>query len=583
MEKQKEGTLLEAVISRLREKLKEDYLGEYVGREKRVYVNVKNNAVKPVAELLKGEFDARLVTISVNDLDFKGFEVLYHYAFDYKDKTFDESLTLTVKTTLSRETPSVDSVSPIYYSAVYAEREMGELNGITFEELIDPRHFVLPYEWPGEVEEVKVEKVMEHSAEEQRKKVGKWIPLPVDVEGKPELSIVPIGPFHPLLVEAWYFRLKVDGEKIVEADMKPGFNHRGIMKLMEKRSYWRNIYISERVCGICSHAHTSAYCRTVEMLGDIELPDRGRYVRTLIKELERIHSHLLWAGVGMDLIGYKTAFMWFWRDREHVLDIFEMVSGNRVNHAMNTIGGVRRDITRDMIPKIEKTLDVLEKATKKYIDIATSEPLIRKRTIGIGVLTKDAAKEVGVVGPTARGSNVRIDVRKDDPYLAYRETSWDVITQSDGDVYAKVIVRLLELLQSISICRQCLDFLQKTSGPIQSEIPKEFPEGKEAIGRVEAPRGELTYYIRSNGTHIPDRVRIRTPSFLNNPSTLYMLRDQTIADAPIIIASIDPCLACTDRSIMIVLEDIKEKKVKPVSFSMLAEKSRLKSRRVENG
>lgn len=155
-----------------------------------------------------------------------------------------------------------------------------------------------------------------------------------------------------------------------------------------------------------------------------------------------------------------------------------------------------------------------------------------------------------------------------------------MVTRPDGDVYAKVVVRLLEVLQSISICRQCLDLLKTVGGPIQAEVPKEFPEEEEAIGRVEAPRGELAYYIRSNGTHIPDRVRIRTPSFLNNPSTLYMLRNQTIADAPIIIASVDPCIACTDRSIKIVLEDVKEKKVKPVSFSMLAEKSRLKSRRM---
>lgn len=211
-----------------------------------------------------------------------------------------------------------------------------------------------------------------------------------------------------------------------------------------------------------------------------------------------------------------------------------------VNHAMNTIGGVRRDITRDMIPKIEKKLNILEKAVKNYIKIAATEPLIRKRTVGIGVLTKDEAKEVGVVGLTARALNVGIDVRKDDPYLAYEETSWDMITQPEGDVYAKVVVILLELQQSISICKQCLDFLKTTSGPTQAEVPREFPEGKEAVGRVEAPRGELTYYIRSNGTHILERVRIRAPSFLNNPSTLYMLRDQMVADAPIVIASIDP-------------------------------------------
>lgn len=359
--------------------------------------------------------------------------------------------------------------------------------------------------------------------------------------------VVPIGPFHPALIEPVYFRLWLQGEKVVDAEIKVGFCHRGIMRLMEDRSYTRNIYLAERVCGICSHSHSTAYCETVEQLADIEVPDRARYIRTLLFELERIHSHLLWAGVGMDLIGFETLFMLLWRDREQVMDLIEAVSGNRVIKSMNTIGGVRRDISKDMLEKIEDKLRVLEKATLNAVEAVVNDPVVKARVKGIGILTNTDAKRMGVVGPTARASGVNIDVRRDDPYSAFDEVSFDVITRSEGDLFAKVEVRLLELLQSISICRQCVDKLKTVGGGIVAETIPEFPEGEEAFGKVEAPRGELMYYVVSNGTNIPERVRMRTPSYLNNPSLPLQLRGQTLADAPIIIAGIDPCYSCTDR------------------------------------
>ncbi|MEM1995373.1 MAG: nickel-dependent hydrogenase large subunit, partial [Nitrososphaerales archaeon] len=313
-----------------------------------------------------------------------------------------------------------------------------------------------------------------------------------------------------------------------------------------------NIYLAERVCGICSHSHSTAYCETVEQLADIEVPDRARYIRTLLFELERIHSHLLWAGVGMDLIGFETLFMLLWRDREQVMDLIEAVSGNRVIKSMNTIGGVRRDVSKDMLGKIEDKLKILEKVTLNAVDAVVNDPIIKARVKGIGVLSIADAKRMGVVGPTARASGVNIDVRRDDPYSAFDEVSFDVITRSEGDLYAKVEVRLLELLQSISICRQCVDKLKTLSGGIVAETIPEFLEGDEAFGKVEAPRGELMYYIVSNGTNIPERVRMRTPSYLNNPSLPLQLIDETLADAPIIIAGIDPCYSCTDRVVQII-------------------------------
>jgi len=403
--------------------------------------------------------------------------------------------------------------------------------------------------------------------EEKEKKGNEWIPMKVEKVSAPEF-IVPIGPFHPALLEGEFLRLKVDGEKILEADIKLGYNYRGIMKLAEGRSYWRNLYLFERVCGICSHAHTTCYTRTVEMLGEIEVPERAKYIRTLVAELERIHSHLLWAGVGMELIGFRTLFMYIWREREHVLDILEMISGNRQHYAMNTIGGVRRDIPKELVPKIREKLARLKISLEKLTRSIVGDSVIKRRTKGVGKLDKNIAKKICVVGPVARATGIKIDVRKDDPYLAYEEASFEIVTADDGDVFSMVAVRLQELFQSINICEYCLNMLEKTKGPIRIEV-EEFPI-KEAVGKVEAPRGELMYYIVSNGSNIPERVRVRTPSYMNDYAILFMLKDQMLADAPIVIASVDPCMACTDRAIYI--EDIKSGKKRWESLYNLSKK-----------
>jgi NADH-quinone oxidoreductase subunit D len=401
----------------------------------------------------------------------------------------------------------------------------------------------------------------------KKKPIEKTIPMQIGKVAAPEF-VVPLGPFHPALLEGEYFKLKVEGEKVLEVDLKLGYNYRGIMKLAEDRSYWQNLYLFERVCGICSAAHTTAYTRTVEMLGEIELPDRARYIRTLMAELERIHSHLLWAGVGMELIGFKTLFMLIWRDREHVLDVLESISGNRQHYAMNTIGGVRKDIDKDMIPKIEEKLKILHKATVTATKAVLEDGGIRARTVGIGTLDKEIAKKICVVGPVARATGMKIDVRKDDPYDAYDEIPFDVITAEEGDIFSMALVRLGELVESVKISEYCLDKLKTTGGPIKAEVT-EFPPG-EAVGRVEAPRGELLYYLVSNGTNMPERARVRTPSYLNDYALLFMLRGQDLADVPITVASVDPCMACTDR-----LTTIIDRKTRTEKTSTLREVSKL--------
>jgi len=382
--------------------------------------------------------------------------------------------------------------------------------------------------------------------------------------------IIPIGPFHPALLEGEFFKLKVDGEKIVGADIKLGYNYRGIMKLAEERDYWKNIYLFERICGICNFTHTLAYVMTVEMLCGIDIPERAKYIRTFLAELERIHSHMLWAGIAMELLGFKTLFMYFWREREHVLDVFEIITGNRRHSAMNTIGGVRRDVESDLIGKIEDKIKLLEKSIRRIQSMILEDPVIRSRTVGVGVLGRDNAKRLGVVGPVARANGLKVDVRKIDPYLAYKDIPFDIVTRSDGDVYSLIEVRVGELYESINICLHCLDALKRVHGPIRVEV-HEPPPG-EAIGRTEAPRGELFYYIVSNGTNIPERVRIRTPSYMNDYAILYMLLGYNLADAPLIIASVDPCMTCTDRCIYV--EDVKTGKTEVVGLIDLSKRVR---------
>ena len=356
--------------------------------------------------------------------------------------------------------------------------------------------------------------------------------------------IVPIGPQHPAVKEPEHFRFEVRGEEIVDVDIRLGYCHRGIERALQERNYLHNVYLVERVCGICNITHTTAYCQTIERLAGIEIPDRARYIRMILLELERIHSHLLWAGIAAHEIGFDTLFMFFWRDRELVLDLREMISGGRQASASNTVGGVRRDVRPEHVPKIVRALDKLEEATKYYIGVCTSDRTILARCMGLGVLTKEDARKLCAVGPTARASGVDADIRRDDPYAAYEEVSFDVITERDGDVLARVVVRLGEILESIRIARQALDALPR--GPLRAKVPPQV-QPNEATGRVEAPRGELFYYAISNGTEKPERVRIRTPTYANIPSIKPIFVGGTVAEIPIVLASIDPCFSCTDR------------------------------------
>ena len=355
--------------------------------------------------------------------------------------------------------------------------------------------------------------------------------------------ILAVGPFHPLQEEMEFFQLTVDGEIVTDIDVRISYNHRGIEKLSETLQYDQIPFLVSRICGICSASHPLAYIQAVEEIAGVEIPERARYVRTIINELERIHSHLLWVGLGGHFIGYDTVFMWAWKYREPVLDLLEEITGNRNNYGNVRVGGCREDIPDEIVPKILKELDVIEQKTEMLTKAILDDPVLHVRLKGVGILSKKDAVAYAVTGPTARGSGVKIDVRHDDPYAAYGDLDWNVISQIEGDVFAKAVVRLLETFESIKMVRESLKKLPK--GPVAVEV-KEIPPG-EGCGHAEAPRGETFHYVRSDGGNRPIRHKVRAPSYVNVPSFKASCIGQHLADVTLTLAAVDPCYSCTER------------------------------------
>lgn len=368
---------------------------------------------------------------------------------------------------------------------------------------------------------------------------------------------IPIGPVHPSLKEPMTFNFEIYGERIEKVNLAPGDNHRGIEFMGRQRNSIQIIYLAERICGICSASHPFAFCRAVENAAGIEVPERGQYIRVIIAELERIHSHILWAGVAAHELGFDSVLYLSWRAREEVLDLLEYLTGNRINYGIFMIGGVRRDISKEQIPRIRKTLDYYKDIYGKIEDIFLNDPTIALRTKNVGVLTKEDALRLCAVGPTARASGVRKDVRQDQPYSAYADLEVKAITpdvltgEVNGDVYDRIIVRLLELVQSIQIIEQCLENMPSGEIVAEKKLVKLLNQLKKAkgegIGRHEAPRGEVIHYVKLNESELPEVWKARAPTYNNLMTWVPMLIGQQIADIPIVIASIDPCIACMDR------------------------------------
>lgn len=364
----------------------------------------------------------------------------------------------------------------------------------------------------------------------------------------PEKFIVPIGPQHPALKEPGHFEFTVDGEIVTNASARLGFVHRGMEKGAEARSWVQDLYLMERVCGICSHVHAMAFALGVEKLAGVQAPPRAQAIRELIAELERIHSHLLWLGVAAHEGGFDTLFMFSWRDRETVMDLLEAISGNRVNYSANILGGVKIDINAAQKDALRRGMDFLEERTHHYLKVVTEDETFLGRTRNVGKMNFDQADLLGAIGPTGRASGLLRDVRVDSPYAAYTDFPVKIITGTNGDLEARFVVRIEELFESYRVVRELVDHLPE--GELSVRVPRRIPEG-ETISRVEAPRGELLYFMKSNGTDKPERIKVRTPSLCNWASVLVTAVGHKLADMPMILAGIDPCFSCNDRIVTV--------------------------------
>jgi len=355
-------------------------------------------------------------------------------------------------------------------------------------------------------------------------------------------TVIPFGPQHPILPEPIHLNLVVEDELVIEAIPSLGFVHRGLEKLVEKKDFIDFVYVAERVCGICSFIHGMTYCIAIEEIMKIEVPERANFLRVIWGELSRIHSHLLWLGLIADAFGFESLFMHTWRLRERFLDIIEETTGGRVIFGTAKIGGVRRDIDHPTLEMVQKKIVEYTAEIKKITEVFLNDSSVKHRLQGVGVLSKDDAHLLGAVGPTLRASGIAQDMRKLG-YAAYSQIEFEPIIEIDGDCYSRCKVRVRELFQSVDIIHQAMALIE--DGPIEVKVTG-TPNG-EFFARTEQPRGEVIYYIKANGTRFLERLRIRTPTFANVPSLMKLLPGSQLADVPVLILTIDPCISCAER------------------------------------
>jgi ech hydrogenase subunit E len=355
-------------------------------------------------------------------------------------------------------------------------------------------------------------------------------------------TIIPFGPQHPVLPEPIHLDLVVEDEKVVEARPSIGFIHRGLEKLVEKKDYVEFVYIAERICGICSFIHGQTYCQAVESIMNVAVPPRALYLRTIWGELSRLHSHLLWLGLMADAVGFESLFMHSWRVRERVLNIIEATTGGRVIFGSCKIGGVRRDIEAEGFKSLLAELDLIERDMRDITKVFIHDSSVKDRLVGVGVLSRQDAYDLGCVGPTLRASGVAQDMRQLG-YAAFKDLPVEPITRAEGDSYARCAVRCDELFQSVGLIRQAV--AKMPEGEIAVKVTGN-PNG-EFIARTEQPRGEVAYCVKANGSKNLQRFRARTPTFANLPALVKLLQGCELADVPVLVLTIDPCISCTER------------------------------------
>jgi Ni,Fe-hydrogenase III large subunit len=488
-----------------------------------------------VSGLLKS--GGRMMYASGVDMGVQGIMVNYYFSFDH----METGKHLILRTYLDRENPVVQSVTPITIQADWSERELIEFLGLKIKGHPNPTHLWLPLNW----EDMYMGGRPEASHETETIKPSAPINKPNDNIVTLPVTAVPYGPYHPAFIESNFMKMSVEDEVVKKAELKLGFNHRSVIKLMERRDYYKDLFLAERICGLCNSHHSLNFSGAVENMAGVEVPLKAKLARTMLCEMERIQSHLMAIGLSGDLTGFRTMLMLGLNIREDMQDSLEVLSGQRITHGLIGLGGIRKDITASQTDFVLSKLKAMKKSVPEFADECLSNDVFIKRLKGVGILTPDEAVRTGAVGPTARGSGLRIDVRKNSPYAAYDEIDWDIVTEKDGDSLGRLNVRIGEVLMSMHIIEQCCDRIKTAPSQLSVKIT-ELPCA-ETITKTEPPRGELLYHVASNGTNTPDFVRIKVPTFVNGHIMMQLMEGSWVGDVPAIMSSIDPCFSCTDR------------------------------------
>lgn len=530
-----------------------DFLYKFSFSDELAIFGILPNKIKEIAQILISE-GLRFVHLTALDFSKEKNKLELNYFFS----SLENRLNLIVKSEVDVSNPTILSLTDIIPGITWAERECKDLFGINFEGHPDPRRLVLPDDWPDS--HYPLRKEFSYNFKPSVKSEAA-VELKKPTEGR---TVIPLGPFYPSLEEPAYFRLIVEGEEIVDFDYRGFYVHRGIEKLAESALNYQQIpFLAERICGICGFVHSTAYCQAVEKASGIEIPVRAKYIRTMFLELERIHSHLLWVGLAAHIIGFDTLFMQAWRIREPVMYLCEIITGNRKTYGINIVGGVTIDVLPEHLKDMEGVIREIEKEVIELKEIILDDEVIQLRFKNVGILIEEEAKKFFVGGPVARASGIEIDMRRNFPYAAYSELDFRTPLRREGDIWARTIVRLEEILISINILRQVINHIP--DGDTSVKISKIEP-WKEAISYIEAPRGQLFHYVMTGPEGRPYRWSVRAPSYQNYQALSVLLKGGSIADAPLIIASIDPCFSCTERYETI---DLKNKTVKIYSAEEL--------------
>jgi NADH-quinone oxidoreductase subunit C/D len=587
---------MHALLTRLKDRFPDAVLAiREEGPYKDLVAQIRPAAVPEIARFLhddpESSFDMLSDVLAVDyPEDEDRFEVIYLL------KSLPRNHRLRLKARLPEDNPTIPTVTTVWKGANFLEREVFDLMGITFAGHPDLRRILMPEDYdegyplrkdfPTEgrgwrstfpflprLDEPATSPAEEIPEAEHRPFLKEAEGLPKDVKAvrRQEEFLLNMGPQHPATHGVLRMVLELEGERIVKATPDLGYLHRGVEKLCEGLAYQQIIPHTDRLDYVCSMTNNYAYVRAVEKLLDLAVPPRAEYIRTIVAETQRIIGHLFWLGTQALDIGAMTVFFWTFREREVLLDIFEKLCGARLTLNYYRIGGVDADFTPDLVQRLGAFLDTFPAHLQEYDDLLLTNRIWLARTKNVAVISAEDAVNFGCTGPVLRGSGVAYDVRKAEPYGAYDKVEWEVPVGKNGDTYDRYWVRLEEMRQSAKIIRQCL--AQLPEGPIIADAPQIIPPPKQKVMRdmeslihhfiiftqgfktpkgetycaSEAPKGELGFFIVSDGGPKPYRMKIRSPSFVHLGAFDHMARGYLIADIVTIFGTYDVVMGECDR------------------------------------